>query len=30
LTGKDGSSDSSRIVIIKISGDQKTHRLAKN
>lgn len=30
LTGKDGSTDTSRVVMIRIGGDQKTHRLAKN
>ena len=30
LTGKDGSTDTSKVVIIKTGGDQKTHRLAKN
>jgi hypothetical protein len=30
ITGKDGSADSSKVVTIKIGGDQKTHRLVKN
>jgi len=30
MTGKDGSADSSKVVTIKIGGDQKTHRLVKN
>ena len=30
LTGKDGSTDTSKVVIIKTGGDKKTHRLAKN
>jgi hypothetical protein len=30
LTGKDGSTDTSKVVMIKIGSDQKTHRLARN
>jgi len=29
LTGKDGSTDSSKVIVIPIAADQKTHQLAK-